>query len=442
MDVNKLMNKFLLLPFVVIALLMTSCMGDEPLNSECDIEAASVHVDDPLSIFRDANDTLQVIGNSEIYYFYTYESDSIVFKVLWNAKISTLPLTLKVTEGAKIFIAEGDSWKAFQNGSELDFSAEKVQRFRIVSEDGAWSRCYRIWVVNDTPPNFRTMTLSFTFDDNFYLSNTSKTENDKGVYYIWKETDSINVNELFAGDTWKCGNPGFKLSKSSAKPLEYPTVPVYGGGPDGTNCVKLETMDTGAFGRMVNMRIASGSLFDGNFDVSNALKDALKATQFGLPFKHKPVKFSVWLKCEIASPFLDRDGNTIEGVIDEPDAYVVVYRNQDENGNKVMLDGNDVLTSKYIVGMARLPHHYYYEEEDGRTIRRDQLHNEAIHGVTSEWQQFDMDIEYTEELDTELLANNGYSMIIGFASSWQGAYFKGAVGNKLWIDNISISCEY
>ncbi len=427
------MNKYLTLFAVVVASLMTSCIGDEPLNSECDIETVSLHVDNPESIFYHEYDTLQTVSSV---------SDSVGFLVRSKASISSIPLTLGVTSGSSIYIARDSGWEAFQNGSLVDFSNEQVQLFQIVSQDGAWNRQYKICVVRDKSSIEDEITLTFGFNGNFALNNPAKTNEDKGVYYIWTETDETNVSELFAGDTWKCGNPGFKLSKSSAKPLEYPSVPVYGGGPDGTDCVKLETMDTGAFGRMVNMRIASGSLFDGNFDVANALKDALKATQFGLPFKHKPTKFSVWLKCEIASPFLDRDGNTIEGVIDEPDAYVVVYRNQDENGNKVMLDGNDVLTSKYIVGMARLPHHYYYEEEDGRTIRRDQLHNEAIHGVTSEWQQFDMDIEYTEELDSELLANNGYSLIIGFASSWQGAYFKGAVGNKLWIDNITISCEY
>ena len=426
------MNRYLVFSLIVAFMMLTSCIGDEPLNAECDIETVSLHIDDAESIFYHAYDTIQVVSSV---------SDSVGFLARSNARVSSYPVSLCTTQGASVFIAEESGWKPFVNGSEVDFSNEKIQHFRVVSQDGAWSRQYKVCIVKDKSVVGDELTLTFGFNGNFVLNNPTKTNDDKGFYYIWTETDETNVLELFGGESWRCGNPGFKLSKSSAKPLDYPSVPVVGGGPDGTDCVKLETMDTGAFGRMVNMRIASGSLFNGFFDVANALKDALKATQFGLPFKHKPAKFSVWLRCEIASPFLDKSGSVIDGVTDEPDAYVVVYRNQDEQGNRVMLDGNDVLTSKYIVGMARLPHHYY-EDVDGRTVRRDQLSNEPIHEVTDEWKQFDMDVEYTEELDRDVLANNGYSMIIGFASSWQGAYFKGAVGNKLWIDNITISCEY
>ena len=42
---------------------------------------------------------------------------------------------------------------------------------------------------------------------------------------------------------------------------------------------------------MVNMRIAAGNLFIGTFDVANALKDAMAATRFGLPFNKKPLRF-------------------------------------------------------------------------------------------------------------------------------------------------------
>ena len=99
-----------------------------------------------------------------------------------------------------------------------------------------------------------------------------------------------------------------------------------------------------------------------------------------------------------------------------------------------MLDGNNVLSSPYIVGLGRLPHHY---NADGS----DQLSNDPIHGVTDEWQEFVIPVEYRSEIDPTVLANKGYSLIIGFASSWQGAYFKGAIGSKLLIDNVQLYCE-
>lgn len=399
----------------------TSC-SDEPLNAECDIEQVSLHFDQPEKYLFHDYDTVQIVPST---------ADSIGFIIRSYENVGLLPVHLTLTPGAQAYlVAEDGSETIFHNGQSLDFANEVVWKFRIVSEDGNWNRLYRLCVLHDVPSEGDML-----FDFNDYELDSSK------KYYIWNITDQNAVNGLFGGGdaTWKNGNPGFKLSKSSAKPFEYPSIPLEGEGPDGSACVKLETMDTGAFGNMVNMRMASGSMFIGEFDVANALKDALKATRFGLPFNHKPVKMTAWLKYEASTrAFQDKAGKPVEGVVDEPDAYIVVYRNQDEAGNRVVLDGNDVLTSKYIVGMARLPHHTYLDE-DG--VRRDQLGNDPIHGLTNEWQQVEFDVEYTEDIDPEILANKGYSVIVGFSASWQGAYFKGSIGTKLYIDNVNVICE-
>ncbi len=408
-------------------MLMASCFGEEPLNTECDIETVSVHVDNPVSVFYHDYDTLQTVSSV---------ADSVGFLARHRAQVSYLPLTLTVTDGATVYILdEGGEWTLFQNGSPVDFADEAVRRFRVVSQNKAWSREYKICIEKDKgDSDADELVLTFDFNGNYALCDPTKTDDDQNVYYVWTETDETSVAELFLGDPWQNGNPGFRLCMSSAKPMEYPTIPVVGGGPDGSDCVKMETKDAGPFGRMVSMLIASGSMFNGDFDVTNALKDARKATLFGLPFKHKPVNFKVWMKCQMGSDFWDKKGNTIEGVVDEPDAYVVVYRNQDEQGNQVWLDGDSVLSSKHIIGMARLPHRY---DANGEFT----LTDDPIHGVTEEWQLFDMDVEYTIEPDEEILANNGYSMIVGFSSSVRGAYFEGAVGSKLWIDNVVITCE-
>ena len=41
---------------------LTSCFKDEPLNAECDIEQAYIHVDNPTDIFYQASDTLADIN--------------------------------------------------------------------------------------------------------------------------------------------------------------------------------------------------------------------------------------------------------------------------------------------------------------------------------------------------------------------------------------------
>ena len=402
------MNKTSLVALTAVPILLASCIPAEDPNTECDIEAISLHLESPTDIFYHDYDTMQTVISTET---------DIEFTIRSYANVQSIPTTLRITEGATAYIKSADGTDVlFLNGSAVDFSNEKVQRFHIVSEDKAWSRDYTISVVHEAPSEGN---LFFDFES--YALDAS------GKYYVW------DAPEVFTDGQWKNGNPGFKISKSSAKPLEYPSTPVANGGPDGSTCIKLETCDTGPFGKMVNMRIASGSLFNGIFDVGNALTDALKATQFGTPYLHKPVMLRAWLSYEPGSVFQDRDGNTVEGVIDEPDVYVVFYRNEDAEGNKVQLDGNDVLSSPYIVGLGRLPHNY---NADGT----DQLSANPIHGLTNQWQEVTIP-EYRAELDANILQNKGYSLIIGFASSWGGAHFKGAIGSKFLIDNVQLFCE-
>lgn len=401
---------------------MTSC-SEEPMNAECDIEMVSLHLDNPIKYFYHDYDTLQTVPSTVT---------DVTFLIRSYENVGSLPVTLKVTSGAKVFLpGDNEQRVEFRNGDSLDFSDEQVQQLLVVSEDGQWNRLYQISVKHDQPSEGNMF-----FDFNDYALDSS------GKYYVWNITDQNAINALYGGGTdatWKNGNPGFKLSKSSAKPMDYPSIPVEGAGPDGSPCVKLETMDTGSFGAMVNMRMAAGSMFLGEFDVANALKDALKATRFGRPFTHKPVKMTAWLKYEPSSrPYQDKKGNTVENLIDEPDVYLIFFRNQDENGNRVVVDGNDVLTSKYIIGKARLPHHTYLDE-DG--VERDLLGAGPIHGLTNEWQQVEFEVKYTQEPDPEILANKGYSFAVGFACSWQGAYFNGSIGNRLYVDNVNIICE-
>lgn len=393
-----MMKKFLLPSLALLGMLMGSCIGDEPLNAECDIEEVSLTMADAESVFYHEYDTLQVVSSAV---------DSVGFLIRYDKNVGELPLNLKLTPGAKPYIMENGEYVPFKQGSLVDFSNEQVRQFRIVSQDGRWARLYRINIVHDQAPEKEHLFMNITFDY-FELNSTGK-------YHVWYGVEENSISY----DQWATGNPGFNLSKSSAKVEEYPTLGVQTGGVDGGPYLKLETRDTGAFGRMVNMRLAAGNLFIGTFDVANALKDAMAATRFGLPFKHKPVKVTGWYKFKAGERFQDRKGNAVDRV-DQPDIYCVMYRNQDADGNQVLLYGDDVLTSPAIVGLAR------------------------ITGVveTDEWTSFEMSLNYTSELDSELLENNGYSMTISFASSIEGASFEGAPGSVFCVDNVTIECEY
>lgn len=403
------MNKTLTMALAAVPILLASCIAAEKENTECDIEAVSLHLDTPTDFFYHDYDTMQTVISTE---------NNIVFTIRSYVDVQGVPTTLRVTAGASVYlIAEDGTEVPFLNGSAVDYSDEKVRRFHVVSQDRVWSRDYSIAIVHDAPSE-GNMFIDF---EEYHLDSSGK-------YYVW------NAPDIFTDGVWKNGNPGFKISRSSAKAMEYPSTPVVGGGPDGSNCVKLETCDTGPFGRMVNMRLASGSMFNGIFDVGNALTDPLKATQFGSPVTHKPAQLRIWLRYEPGSVYQDRDGSPIAGIIDEPDVYVVLFRNEDSSGNKVQPNGYDMLTNSHIVARGRLSHHYTSNGSD-------QISSNPIHGVTNQWQEVILPIEYTAELDDNILENKGYSIIISIASSWQGAFFKGAIGSKLYIDNLQILCE-
>ena len=407
------MNKATLVALAAAPFFFASCIQEEKENMECDIEAISLHLDTPSAFFNHDYDTLKIVSST---------SNDIVFFIKSYAEMHEAPTTLRITEGATVYKKAADgSETPFVNGTSLDYSNEQEHVFRVVSQDKTWSREYKVSVQHK---EIGEGYLSEDFET--YSLDAS------GKYYVWQAPGAF-VDET--GEcTWKNGNPGFKISKSSAKPMDYPSTPLAGGGPDGSACVKLETCDTGPFGKMVNMRLASGSMFNGFFDVGSALSNALKATLMGQPFVHKPEQLRLWLRYEPGSTFQDRDGNAVSGVVDEPDVYVVVYRNEDENGNKVQLDGGDILTNPHIVGLGRLPHRLNPDGSDMQSA-------DPIHGVTSEWKEFTIPVVYSAEIDADILEAEGYSMAISIASSWKGGYFQGAIGSKLYVDNLQLFCE-
>ena len=406
---HKMKLSFAWLPFAAL-LLLTSCFGDEPLNMECDITEVEIVLDNPSELFYNPDDHTNGWGPvCEV----SSTSENICYTVRSVDLVGERPVKFKTTANSKTEILVDDAYQAFANGSLVDFSGGQARQFRITSEDGAWNRTYTISFVQKYA-SLTPCVLNIDFDY-YALSDPSKTLNDKGVYYVWEEYDANAIQK----NQWVTGNPGFKLSKSSAKAPEYPTVAVADGGVDGGPCLKLETKDTGAFGRMVNYPIAAGSFFIGTFDVENALKNALVATRFGLPFAHKPTKMSGYYKFKAGAQFQNKQSQPVDRV-DQPDAYCVVYRNTDADDNAVLLDGSDVLSNLNIIGIAR------------------------ISGVveTDEWTHFEIPVEYTEEIDDDLLVEYGYNMTICFSSSIDGAYFEGAPGSTFYVDKVKLECEY
>lgn len=397
-NMRKTYSGFLALAFLLGGMLFSSCIREEAPNAECDIESCVLPVADPMSVFFHDYDTLQVVSTLE---------DAITFQVRHNADLTHIPLRLNLTPGATAYHLVQDAGAEQEipviQEQEFDFSQGPL-RFRVRSEDRNWNKVYQIAV----EPIIVTHNTVFHYDfEHFELDADSK------KFYNWYEM----IDEENRKDQWASGNPGFKLSKSSAKVEEYPTIPV-AEGYEGYG-VKLETRSTGGFGAMVNMRIAPGNLFIGTFDVANALKDAMAATRMGLPFNQKPLRLSGYYKFKPGKVFQDRGGKEVPGRVDQPDIYSVLYKNTDAEGNPVVLRGDDVLTHPNIVALARI--------SDAKPC--------------DEWTPFNLEYEYYGEVDKVLLMNFGYNLALVFTSSIEGASFCGAVGSILHVDQVRIDCE-
>lgn len=314
-----------------------------------------------------------------------------------------------LTKQAPIFRLTPGATISPESGSLQDFSKGPVT-YVVTSENKQWSRTYQVSIKKGqtTMPNEK----EFEFED-AYLS--------KG-YYNWQE--NWNGDLL---DIWATGNSGFNISNPSAKPEEYPTVMIKDGYKG--KGVKLTTKRTSKLADIVHKPIAAGNLFIGQFDATDALNDAMKATKFGRPFSFsaKPVKLEGWYKYQAGEKFTDKNMQELDRH-DYGTIYAVLYENIDEKGNAVLLYGDNVQTSKQIVALALVGDTH---DDNGKV---------AI-GNTWEWHHFSVDFKYKKAIDPIKLKNGGYSLTIVSSSSSDGANFLGAVGSTLWIDSFKLICE-
>lgn len=368
---------------------LTSCFKDEPLNAECDIEQAYIHVDNPLGMFYQQSDTLiNVLSTAE----------DINFVVRKTTDLTALAPIFNMTPGATIYP---------DNGSEQDFSNGPIV-YTTTSEDGQYKRNYRVNFI------FSKDMLEYNFDHFSLNTNTPANK-----YYVWTDLDDEG-NPL---NNWATGNPGYRMAKGSAQPDEYPTTPWPEEGHE--TCVKLTTCETGKFGSDRKMPIAAGNLFLGEFDTKKALTanaagvKGVLATKFGLPIGSQPVSFSGFYKYKRGDVFTDKN-NEVKDSKDYGSIYAVFYDNHDANGEPFVLHGDDVLSSDQIISIANIG-----QIDD-----------------TPEWTAFNLNFKLQpgKAIDPVKLANRGYSLAIVSSSSINGATFEGAVGSTLWIDDFSIKC--
>lgn len=352
-----------------------SCVRDEALNTEADITSISV-------------EGVETIGKPQI------NNDEITFFVNAWDDVTHLAPVFTITEGATVEPA---------SGTVRDFTTP--QTYTLTSQDGVWKKTYKVSFISDdiaTKYSFENMKLHEEAGG-FFLP--------KVEYHVFYDMDTEG-SEM----EWGSGNAGAKLTLSGKAAGAYPTSQ----SEDGYigKCVKLQTISTGSLGALVQMPIAAGNLFIGNFDSSKALSSPLKATQFGRPFRKVPERLIGYYKYKAGDKFTNASGATEPGKKDDFAIYAVLF--DTSNGNDY-LDGSNSLTSDAIVLKAEL--------QDRKE--------------TNEWIKFSIPFEYVNGrvIDTDKLATGKYKLAIVLSSSKDGASFEGAIGSTLYVDEMELFSE-
>ena len=363
---------------IAIAATFSSCIREEAPNAECDIVAVDAEW---IEEYKEILSGDAIISNNAVRFYVKEETDTELLKEL-DPKFTLTP-------GAQIKKEEVIS----ENGER-----GIIHYYTTTSEDGHYSKLYEVSFTKQT-----VISLDAVFSFENFSTN--------GKYAVWYEVDASGTQLNW----WASGNAGFSMSGQGKKPEDFPTAPD-SAGVKGC-CVKLTTRDTGTFGKMMKMPIAAGNIFLGEFLTANATKKPLEATRFGLQIApNRPLSLTGYYKYTPGEVFTDKAKKEVPERRDTCAIYSVLY--EVDPANVVTLDGSNVLSSENIVMVA-------------------QLENP---GEPGEWTKFEVPFENVngKEFDRSKLDNGEYAITVVASSSKEGAFFEGALGSTLYVDEIKI----
>lgn len=379
------MKTFSAILFSLSLLLFASCIKDEALNAECDITGVDTVW---LAENRDILDGEPVIDNNHVDIPLQRGTDR-----------GALSPRFYLTPGARLtMLRDGQMVEA--NGAARDFT--RPQTYTAVSEDGAWKKDYVVKFFYRKP--IRDMHFEH------FASDAS------GRYDTWHEINAEDPDNHLS--YWATGNAGYAMTGMAKTPADYPSA-VLPSGYRG-NGVRLTTRSTGSFGQLAGLPIAAGNLFIGEFRSQQAMLFPRKATRFGLRLVGgRPLRLEGYYRYRAGEVFTDKQLKPRPELHDSCDIYSVLY--EVDGDNFVPLDGDNVLSSERIVMMARL-------EQAGEP---------------ADWTHFSVPFREVngKEFSEERLSANGYAIAIVATSSREGAFFEGAVGSVLDIDEFRIVWE-
>ena len=389
------MNKYVI-AIALCCCCVSSCIKDEAPNKECDIESAWIEGSEFEQYFYQTTEMRKdKISSAET---------NIVFSVRSLLSLAPeIPLHFKITEGATIEPASG-SLQDFRKGTVV---------YTVTSEDGEWKRKYNVTFEEASLPAEK-----FSFEN---VETTTETTLLGGVneLHVFYELGSATGGKRYC---WATGNSGAAFLMNGAKPETFPTFSTPNGKEGKGVC--LNTQSAGKMGELIKKPIAAGSLFLGKFVVEQVLKDALKATLFGVANGKEPVRITGWYKYQPGKTFTDLDMKEYPDRTDEASIYAVFYRNVDAEGNNYVLDGHDVEDLDKV--------------KDNPQVYK--VARVASLPATDTWTRWEMFFEGKDAPD-DVVKAQGFNLALVFSSSKNGAQFEGAIGSTLYIDEVEVSYE-
>lgn len=360
-----------------LPLIFFSCVKEEAPDKEADIIEFTIE-DDP-----------NIISTRVIYQNGNHEVQVMVVDTTGYANKTITPI-IEISKGATITPKSGESIQL------KDYRAY----YEVTAEDGNVKE-YEVIITPPIP---------------YYDFNQWSIGKSNGFEY-----------DIYDNPRWTNANKG--VSYRFVKGREFPTRKT-------TDCVSkpyaalLETVEgLRSDTYILDIPLYAGNMYTGVFVTT--LSDPVASARFGQPHlkeEGKPVRFKGYYKyfpgkeftaCEV----IEENGRKHNNVYidpdrkDECDIYAILFKvKKDENLGKVFLNANTVQTSDRIVAKAELKNQ----------------------GKQSRWSQFDIPFEYTEGIDYD---KYNYKLAIVLSSSKRGAFYEGAIGSKLFVDNIEIVTE-
>lgn len=370
--------KLTILIISILSISLASCIKEEGAYREADIESFIL----PADIMQ----TSTVVNHKD--------NNRVVVTVYDTAgmKNAIIKPEIVISSGAEISPASG-----------VEVQLENYQASYVVTAQSGSKKVYTITLKKDKP-------LEYNFESWYEVSNPKGTR----------------IYDMLSDELWCNANKGVAIVYRDNTPFPTRRTTDSHSGKYG---ILLETV----FGNrsilhIMDIPLYAGSAFRGVFETN--MSNPVTSAKFGQNHAKntgKPIRFTGWYKYKsgeyyqtctvIDKPKKHNEVDTIPGKKDELDIYAVMFKvPQGNDGKKVYLTAEDVLTSERLIATAIIA---------DRTEKDD-------------WTKFDIPFIYTEDID---YSQFDYKLAIVLSSSKRGAFYEGAIGSLLVVDEIEIVTE-